>query len=511
MPSVPLVALAVLAIALSASAQVMRVPSQLPTIGAALASATSGTTILVAPGTYKEVLTWPAVDGIRLVSEVGWTATRIDAGQRGSPVTFPFLSSVATRATVIEGFEITGGGTGIHIATGSPTIRGNRITGNVLRDRYGNSGGGILVEVGYPLITGNLIDGNELRGGDCRGSAIAVTLFGQADIVGNVVRGNKNLTSTGSTSGRGYGAIYAGGLTALIASNLIVDNENQTPDFNYGGGVFGNVPGLGVVVTIVNNTIVGNRCIGGSFASGGGIMVSSPYPTTAVVAGNIVVGNVVANAVFSRGGGVEFELSGGATATFDGNDVWRNKGGDVRGLAPGPNHRSIDPVFANATSFDLAPNSPLIDALPATWLPPAVSIDSRGYPRRNDGNGDGPSGDGARLDFGATEISLASLGVTGAFQLGGNVRFQIGSASQGLHVLLLDVTEGNSLVEPYGNLLLSPNFLVIANGTTPANVPMTLPNQPGLAGRTVLFQALTVQSTSPFAGAMTNRLRATLY
>ena len=49
--------LATLVVAANASAQVLRVPTQHPTIGAALAAAPTGTTILVAAGTYNENLT----------------------------------------------------------------------------------------------------------------------------------------------------------------------------------------------------------------------------------------------------------------------------------------------------------------------------------------------------------------------------------------------------------------------------------------------------------------------
>ncbi len=96
-----------LALASSLPAQILRVPSQHATIKAALGAAKSGDTILVAAGVYKESLTWPARDGIRLHAEEGPLKTTIDANQSGRVLMIN--SSAITRKTVISGFTITGG------------------------------------------------------------------------------------------------------------------------------------------------------------------------------------------------------------------------------------------------------------------------------------------------------------------------------------------------------------------------------------------------------------------
>ncbi|MDO8349300.1 MAG: DUF1565 domain-containing protein, partial [Planctomycetota bacterium] len=162
---------ALLAVA-SARAQAILVPSQYPTIGAALAVATSGTTILVAAGVYNERLVWPGIDGIRLIGESGAAATVIDGSAAGTVITF---GAGITRQTVVAGFTIQNGflqatsnnGAGISIYNGSPTIRDNRLTGNAIDGASWNFGGAIYVggSGANPRIFHNEIDNNELRNG----------------------------------------------------------------------------------------------------------------------------------------------------------------------------------------------------------------------------------------------------------------------------------------------------------------------------------------------------------
>jgi hypothetical protein len=159
----------------AATAQVRRVPTQYATITAALQAAQQGDTILVAPGNYQELIVWPATQLLRLVAESGPASTTIDANKTGTPLT---MSRSMTRATLVEGFTITGGlltgqrnyGAGIHLSGGaSPTIRGCVITGNESNGTYWNYGGGVYIDGSgtSPRLELCRIEKNVLKAGSC--------------------------------------------------------------------------------------------------------------------------------------------------------------------------------------------------------------------------------------------------------------------------------------------------------------------------------------------------------
>ena len=90
-----------------ATAGVIVVPDDYPTIQAGLNAAAYGDTVLVMSGTYPENITWPARDGIRLYSADGPAATVIDGGGNGRVI--DIVSSSIREASELRGFTITGG------------------------------------------------------------------------------------------------------------------------------------------------------------------------------------------------------------------------------------------------------------------------------------------------------------------------------------------------------------------------------------------------------------------
>ena len=147
--------------AVGAQAAVIRVPTDQPTIQAAIGAAANGDTIQVDPGTYVENINFLG-KAIRVMSDQGPQVTVIDGNQAGPVVTF---NSSEGSQSVLNGFTLRNGkagvspalrGGGIRIENSSPTITGNAVTNNVA----GDGGGGISSSFGSPLIQGNTITNN---------------------------------------------------------------------------------------------------------------------------------------------------------------------------------------------------------------------------------------------------------------------------------------------------------------------------------------------------------------
>jgi len=498
-------------------AQVLRVPSQYTTIASALSAAKSGSTILVAAGTYKERLTWPGVDGIRLMSEEGAAKTTIDATKNGTVITF---SSTLTRKTVLEGFTIANGllknsnnrnyGGGLHINRASPTIRGNRITGNVLDGPNWNYGGGIYVtgSGANPLIVRNVIDSNEARNGSWNyGAGIYVGSGATAEIVGNQVLKNKNHSPANRSGNRGHGAgIYAAG-TVTIASNFVVENVNQVTSWNYGAGI--RVSSSSGTSLVLNNTIANNICSGGNWAYGGGLHADASANVTVI--GNIVAKNTVTNSSRPSGGGLYRSGTTGGTVVFDYNDVWSNTGGDYVNLTKGTNSISADPKFVSSSDYHLAKGSPCMDAIPAGHLPASINTDLDGDPRRIDGDLDGGSKGGAVLDIGGDEFTEVAMTLTGTPKLGNIITLNITSVTRGTFMFAVDLSTGSLFLEPWGHFLLSSNFIPLPGGVTPGAIRFGVPNDNALVGLTSYWQGIVFPLPLGPRGQFTNRLSLTTY
>jgi len=85
---------------------VVRVPGDVPRVGAALSIVEPYDTILVAPGVYAENLVWPSKPGIKLLSEAGRGVTILDGGGRDQVI--GIYCGVDT-TTVVRGFTIRNG------------------------------------------------------------------------------------------------------------------------------------------------------------------------------------------------------------------------------------------------------------------------------------------------------------------------------------------------------------------------------------------------------------------
>src|SRR5437762_4550685 len=117
----------------AARAATINVPAGQPTIQAAINAASDGDTVLVAPGTYRENISFMG-KAITVTSSGGPAVTTINGGARGTVVMFITNEG---RNSVLSGFTVTNGnsylnyqnlgildyeGGGIYVNSASPTI-----------------------------------------------------------------------------------------------------------------------------------------------------------------------------------------------------------------------------------------------------------------------------------------------------------------------------------------------------------------------------------------------------
>ncbi len=480
----------------TAQGNVLRVPAEHVTIQAALLAARQGTTILVERGTYGENLFWPRVDGIRLLAQEGPAVTIIHGGGLGRVVQFP---SGLTRTTVLEGFTLTGGfdrdGAGVRIFS-SPTLRNNRIVGNRGEHALQSAGAGILVSGGgAPLLEGNLIQGNRLdKGLIAQGAGIHVTGSAAPVIQANEILDN---VCNGILEAEGGGVYVHATASAIVTGNVVARNTATSLTAGRGGGAAVH----GLPVFFFHNTVTDNG-VAGFTAAGGGI-----YFGPGAVTGSRLFNNIVARN--TAGGGLH--VDGATRPDLDYNDVWRNTGGDYRGISPGKNDRSVDPVFAAQADYHLAPTSPLIDA--GLNLPEAAASgpDPDGDPRFLDGNLDGLGGNAARADMGADEFSNTRLERSGIPWGGNRVLFQVSGPAGYLYHLFWSPHRANALVQPFGQILIGAEAFPLASGALPGRDPVTIPPLHHLVGFRIYVQGLVLKpGTGPLKGNLTNRVSFTV-
>ena len=396
-----------------ARAAVIRVPTDQPTIQAAINAAVAGDTVLVAPGTYTENINFLG-KAITVKSEQGPEVTIID-GSRSGPVAM--FASGEGRESVLSGFTLTNGvaaagfpsfddGGGVFIGGSSPTITGNIITRN-----FACNGAGIAISGGSPLIQGNTISRNERTGcsGGLGGMGVLSLNGNEVQILGNVISDNHggpagggiymgatgtikgNIITGNSASGEfpcgtGGGGIFLYAGMTLLAQNLIVGNQAPC-----GGGISWH---YGLDILFLNNTVAGNQSPQGSAIFGNrgsnwkrlinNILVAGPGETTVFCEGFDPVDQPQFrfNNVFSPSG----------TAY----------GGNCTDQTGANGNISADPLFLDPSVGDyrVGLGSPVVDAGDSS-VPELPNEDLLGHGRIVDGDGDGQ----AVIDVGASLVS----------------------------------------------------------------------------------------------------------
>jgi hypothetical protein len=230
----------------------IRVPDDHSSILEAMNASQGGDTVAVAEGHYLERVTLK--DRVRLLG--GW---RSDFGDR-DPMTYPsiidaggFLGAVVaqngeSRATLIDGFVITGGnriggtGGGVECFNASPTIRNNVFLGN----RAGR-GAAISCRTGaLPLIVGNVLIGNVAL--DPPGAAIYVET--DSHLESNTLDGNQGPWAAGIAVRVGARPIITRSIVVNGQGIGIFADQGSVPQLscndvwqNSGGDYYGVLPG----------------------------------------------------------------------------------------------------------------------------------------------------------------------------------------------------------------------------------------------------------------------------
>jgi hypothetical protein len=532
----------------SSGQSVLHVPADYPTIQAAVAAASNGDTVLVAPGIYYEKVNL-LTKQITVASEEGPEATIIDGSQGPPPgAIFAQLCGFPCPAT-ISGFTIRnsggggisaelqahltitgcviennvscGGGGGIRIINSAVLVVGNVIQGNSEGLCSNGNGGGIDISSGAPVqILDNLISFNSCT----NGGGIGMSPGGPA-----LIRGNRFI---GNTGGNG-GAIYmANESNPVIVQNVFFGNSASAT----GGGIRWSIPSWAIGPTIVNNTVVGNSSAQGAALWGEG------FDTGAQVMNNILTAPAGQMVVYLGPWGDP------AIPVFKNNDVFPGLlgfayVGSVPNLTGVNGNISVDPQFRDPANGDwhLSPDSPCVDAGFAA-APALPATDADGDPRVTDGDGDGV----AIVDIGWDEFSpvrafgsgcpsagglLPALAPGGGSPVVGNGAFGItlSNSPAGTPVVLIFGDSADSwqgvplpfslafLGFPGCALLVAADALAIGmtggagGGAGVALFPIPVPAEPALSGLHLFFQGFVGGPSSvPAVASMTAGLEVTV-
>lgn len=218
----------------SSDTKTIYVPDEFPTIQHAIDHCMHGMTVLVAPGTYNENISFEGL-AITVKSTDGPEVTVIDAGR--SSGAYPVVSFQWAEGpdSVLDGFTIKNGvglyncGGGIYCGDNtSPIIKNNIITMN--NANYG--GGGIYIrKKASPTITGNVITNNWAG---TRGGGIYSVDTSAPRIMNNIIKDNLCDTHGGGICTLGdvvitfctivnNQAAYGGGLSCASPSCVVSD------------------------------------------------------------------------------------------------------------------------------------------------------------------------------------------------------------------------------------------------------------------------------------------------
>jgi hypothetical protein len=332
------------------------------TIGHAIALASSGDRVKVAPATYTENLT--IGKDLKIIGTSA-TTTVIDGGANGTVIIIaqPTAHVTLSAVTIQNGVPRNGFGAGI-FNNGTLTVKNSTISGNHAVSGRASGGGGIY-NSGKASINNSTISGNSVSAGSISQRLVAVG-GGIYNSAGKVTINNSTISGN-SASAFGYGGEAQGGgidndFGTLTINNSTVTGNNASSYYSYGSG--GGIAGS-FTVTINNSTVSGNGASSHyGKAYGGGISASATLQNT-----------IVANSP-SGGNCYGYNLSSDGTCDFDNT-------GDLNNTDP--KLGTLGNYGGPTQTVRLLPGSPAIDAGNPSGCTDAkghlLKTDQRGKPR----------------------------------------------------------------------------------------------------------------------------------
>ncbi len=386
-------------------------------IQTAIDNAVNTDEIVVAPGTYFEIVDFLGL-AITLRSSDGADVTTIDA--TGLDSTVVTCQNGEGAETLLDGFTITGGNAsvgGMLNLDSSPTVTNCTFTGNTA-----GIGGGMATD-SSPTVLNCTFSGNMATG---EGGGIYNTGIGSPTVTG--------CTFTANTAGSAGGAMYNDFTASPTVSNCVFEGNTSGDE---GGAIF-----LGATVTVTACRFTDNE------GNLGGAIYNAASPTLVNCLFNGNSANFVGGAIYNEIGRNALRLTnctliqnsaviaGGAIFNYDfnlpvvNNSILRSNTPDqiwdelslttveyssIAGGWPGTGNIDVDPLFLDPGNGDyrLSPGSLCIDAANNTAVPVGITTDLDGNPRFVDDPNtmdSGVSGNGHDevVDMGAYEFQGAS-------------------------------------------------------------------------------------------------------
>jgi hypothetical protein len=428
---------------LNVQATVRNVPSSYPTIQAALSVCIAADTVMVAPGTYFENISWPSVGAIKLLSSGDASNTIINGN--GSARVISMSSALIDTNTVIRGFRIMNGantsfptGAGVYLSNSSPLIEFCIISDNV-----GNGsrsyGAGVSLNNSSAVFRNCIFERNlgKPTGSYNYGGAIYSSGNSLLTLSHCIIR--DNLLDTCS---RTYGCgIYLNGGSAKLSDVMIQDNKTIATSWNYGTGIFlstgtsamldrvfitnniqqdggtwytgGGIYGEGCTLTVTNSLIADNILgNGGNYYYGAGIQLASS--SVGNFMNTTIANNRRANGSNASGGSFYLVTSSQITVTnsilwniASTSEIYNSASTSsigysvVNGGHAGVGNLNSAPLFNSPSDYSLQPVSPCVNA---GTLNGAPLVDISGSPR--------PMPAMTNPDIGAYEINQITTGLS---------------------------------------------------------------------------------------------------